>query len=122
MAAVWPNSVVEEANLTVQISTLRRVLDECPAGASCIQTAPGRGYRFVAAVTRLDQVAVAEVSLASAAVDGPALARTKPNPVTADGAQPAVPVASRGLSVARRPAALAIAGLLLFSASVRHGG
>jgi TolB-like protein/DNA-binding winged helix-turn-helix (wHTH) protein len=113
MAAVWPNTVVEEANLTVQISTLRRVLDNGRPGPGCIQTAPGRGYRFVAAVTRLDQVAVAEDSLASAAIDGPARIALKPDPVTADGAQPAVPVASRGLSVARRPAALAIAGLLL---------
>ena len=113
MAAVWPNTVVEEANLTVQISTLRRVLDNGRPGASCIQTAPGRGYRFVAAVTRLDQAAVAEVSLASTAIDGPALIAPKPNPATANGAQPAVPVASRGLGVARRPAALAIAGLVL---------
>ena len=113
MAAVWPNTVVEEANLTVQISTLRRVLDEGRSGASCIQTAPGRGYRFVAAVTRLDQAAVAEDSLASAAIEGPALIALKPNPATANGAQPAVPVASRGLSVARRPAELAIAGLVL---------
>jgi adenylate cyclase len=113
MAAVWPNTVVEEANLTVQISTLRRVLDNGRPGASCIQTAPGRGYRFVAAVTRLEQAAVAEVSLASTAIGRPALSAPKPNPVTANGAQPAVPVASRGLSVGRRPAALAIAGLLL---------
>jgi DNA-binding winged helix-turn-helix (wHTH) protein len=27
-AAVWPGTVVEEANLTVQISTLRRILDQ----------------------------------------------------------------------------------------------
>ena len=113
MAAVWPNSVVEEANLTVQISTLRRVLDNGRPGPSCIQTAPGRGYRFVAAVTRLDQAAVAEVSLASAAVDGPALIAPKPNPAPASGAQLAVPVVSRGVGMAHRPAELAIAGLVL---------
>lgn len=50
MTAVWPDTVVEEANLAVQISTLRRVLDQDRPQGSCIQTVPGRGYRFVAAV------------------------------------------------------------------------
>jgi TolB-like protein/DNA-binding winged helix-turn-helix (wHTH) protein/Tfp pilus assembly protein PilF len=53
LAAVWPNTVVEEANLAVQISALRRVVDQDRTDGSCIQTVPGRGYRFVAAVTRL---------------------------------------------------------------------
>lgn len=37
----WPGLVVEENNLSVQISTLRKLL-----GASAIVTVPGRGYRF----------------------------------------------------------------------------
>ena len=53
MKAVWPVMVVEEGNLTVQISALRRILDRGRTGGSCIQTVPGRGYRFVAAVTRV---------------------------------------------------------------------
>jgi DNA-binding response OmpR family regulator len=44
MAAAWPGTVVENNNLNVQISTLRRVLDQDSAHGSCIQTAPGRGY------------------------------------------------------------------------------
>ena len=52
MAAVWPETVVEEANLTVQISALRRVLDQAGSGVSCIQTVAGRGYRFVVPVAR----------------------------------------------------------------------
>jgi TolB-like protein len=50
---VWPG-VVEGANVTVQISALRRVLDEGRSGGSLIQTVPGRGYRFVEAVERID--------------------------------------------------------------------
>ncbi len=46
MASVWPDTVVEEANLTVQVSALRRVLDAGRDGPSCIQTIPGRGYRL----------------------------------------------------------------------------
>jgi TolB-like protein/Tfp pilus assembly protein PilF len=52
IAAVWPGTVVEDSNLTVQISTLRRVLDRGRPNGSCIRTVPGRGYRFVAEVTR----------------------------------------------------------------------
>jgi TolB-like protein/DNA-binding winged helix-turn-helix (wHTH) protein len=52
IAAVWPGIVVEDSNLTVQISALRRVLDHGRSNGSCIQTVSGRGYRFVATVTR----------------------------------------------------------------------
>jgi TolB-like protein/DNA-binding winged helix-turn-helix (wHTH) protein/tetratricopeptide (TPR) repeat protein len=55
MDAVWPNTAVEENNLTVQISALRRVLDERRVEGGCIQTVPGRGYRFVLPVRRSDE-------------------------------------------------------------------
>lgn len=42
---VWPGLVVEENNLQVQISTLRKLL-----GPQAIGTIPGRGYRFCATV------------------------------------------------------------------------
>jgi TolB-like protein/DNA-binding winged helix-turn-helix (wHTH) protein len=54
MAAVWGRAVVENANLTVQISALRRVLDQGRADGSCIQTVAARGYRFVAPVTPVE--------------------------------------------------------------------
>jgi TolB-like protein/DNA-binding winged helix-turn-helix (wHTH) protein len=57
MEAVWPGTVVEEGNLTVQISALRRILDENREEGSCIQTVPGRGYRFVAPVRRVGTAA-----------------------------------------------------------------
>jgi DNA-binding winged helix-turn-helix (wHTH) protein len=53
MSAAWPTTVVEDNNLTVQISALRRILDQDRADGSCIQTVPGRGYRFIAPVTRV---------------------------------------------------------------------
>jgi len=52
MHAVWPETVVEDNNLTVQISALRRVLDQGRAGSSCIQTIAGRGYRFLGRLAR----------------------------------------------------------------------
>src|SRR6476620_6401586 len=51
MSALWPDTIVEEANLAFQISALRKVLDEGGKGESVIQTVPTKGYRFVAAVT-----------------------------------------------------------------------
>jgi TolB-like protein len=51
MAAVWPGQVVEESNLTVQVSALRRALDQDRPQGSCIQTVTGRGYRFIAALS-----------------------------------------------------------------------
>ena len=50
MEAVWPDCIVEENNLTQNISTLRRVFGETPGSHRFIVTVPGRGYRFVAAV------------------------------------------------------------------------
>jgi TolB-like protein/tetratricopeptide (TPR) repeat protein len=58
MAAVWRRSVVENANLTVQMAALRRVLDQGRADGSCIQTVAVRGYRFLPAVTRVEPAAI----------------------------------------------------------------
>lgn len=50
MAAVWPDTVVEENNLTQSIGALRKALGEAPGENRFLVTEPGRGYRFVAAV------------------------------------------------------------------------
>jgi TolB-like protein/DNA-binding winged helix-turn-helix (wHTH) protein len=52
MDAVWANVAVEQNNLTVQVSALRRVLDADRRQASSIQNIPGRGYRFLPMVTQ----------------------------------------------------------------------
>ena len=51
LKAIWPNVVVEDNNLNQNISILRRLLGETPGEHRFIVTVPGRGYRFVAAVT-----------------------------------------------------------------------
>src|SRR5580765_5971303 len=48
---VWPDTFVEEVNLAVNVSTLRKVLGEGPQEGRYIATVPGRGYRFVAQVS-----------------------------------------------------------------------
>src|SRR4051794_40328164 len=51
MDTVWPNLIVEDNNLSVQLSALRRALDLGRADGSCIRTLPGRGYRLLSPVT-----------------------------------------------------------------------
>jgi DNA-binding winged helix-turn-helix (wHTH) protein/TolB-like protein len=52
MRKVWPDSFVEEANLTVNISALRRLLGETPSGQQYIETVPKKGYRFAVPVSQ----------------------------------------------------------------------
>ena len=51
---VWQDVVVEETNLTKNISILRKVLSEGDEERSFIETVPKRGYRFVAPVRKSD--------------------------------------------------------------------
>jgi TolB-like protein/DNA-binding winged helix-turn-helix (wHTH) protein/Flp pilus assembly protein TadD len=53
MSAVWPDTFVEESNLSSNISILRRQLGVTADGGDYIQTIPKRGYRFVAAVKQV---------------------------------------------------------------------
>lgn len=48
MRLLWPDTFVEDNNLTVSMSALRKVLGEGKDGAKFIETIPRRGYRFVA--------------------------------------------------------------------------
>src|SRR5437870_2523793 len=50
MKRLWPDSYVEEGNLTLNISNLRKALGENPQQHQYIVTVPGRGYQFVARV------------------------------------------------------------------------
>ena len=50
IARVWPQTFVEEANLKIQVSALRRALGDGQDGNRYIVTVPGRGYNFVAPV------------------------------------------------------------------------
>jgi len=62
MREVWADAFVEDANLTVHISALRKILDNGNGGARYIETVPKRGYRFTADVreTRKDKQTLAD--------------------------------------------------------------
>ena len=53
MDTVWPGLVVEEANLAVQISAIRRALAQVPGGEGWIETLARHGYRFVGPVAQI---------------------------------------------------------------------
>src|SRR5579883_3120890 len=46
MARLWPGRIVEEGNLHVHVSALRKSLDEHGEGHGLVVTVPGRGYRL----------------------------------------------------------------------------
>src|SRR5437667_9487222 len=50
MTVVWPDSFVEEANLSQTIFVLRKTLGDDVNGRPFIDTVPRRGYRFAAEV------------------------------------------------------------------------
>ncbi len=52
ISRVWPDVTVEEANLRVHIASLRKALGDGREGARYVVNVPGRGYCFVAPVTR----------------------------------------------------------------------
>jgi Tol biopolymer transport system component/DNA-binding winged helix-turn-helix (wHTH) protein len=71
MRRVWGDVVVEESNLTTNISHLRKVLGEKPNQHQYIVTVPGQGYRFVAGVRAagFDEVIVRERKRAEITVE-----------------------------------------------------
>lgn len=60
VAEVWKGQIVEEGNLPVQISHLRRALGEFSAGQEWISTVARRGYRFEGPVVALQAVTAGE--------------------------------------------------------------
>src|SRR5258708_9835161 len=74
-ARAWPQTFVEEANLKMQVSALRRALGDGQGGHCYVVTVPGRGHNFFPPV-HPDQPARAALPLASA------FARKLPLPVT----------------------------------------
>ena len=62
LALLWPGRIVEEGNLHVHVSALRKALDERGGGHSLVVTVPGRGYRL-ASLTGSSPSQLAEISL-----------------------------------------------------------
>src|SRR6516162_8944697 len=66
MKAVWPDTFVEEANLSRNIFMLRKALGESPQDHQYILTVPGRGYRLAESVHLLPEQEVSIVAASHA--------------------------------------------------------
>ncbi len=55
MHLLWPDTFVEDNNLTVSMSALRKALGEGKNGMKFIETIPRRGYRFIAPVSKAEE-------------------------------------------------------------------
>lgn len=86
IARAWAGLVVDEANVRVNIANIRKCLGEGKDGARYIVNVPGRGYSFVAPVTR------ARTSSSSRNLEAPP---TSPDP--RPGSQPPVSVSEHSL-------------------------
>ena len=51
---IWPDSFVEESNLSSYIASIRKALGDGSNGGRYIETVPKSGYRFVADVRKLN--------------------------------------------------------------------
>ena len=88
MKAVWPNVVVEENNLNQNILLVRRALGETPGENRFIVTVPGRGFRFVPPVRRLEGAGAFASDAKAASTTTAVLAAA---PMEANANEPAVP-------------------------------
>ncbi len=67
MARVWPDTIVEEGSLRVHVAALRKALGDGQAGVRYVENVSGRGYRFIAPLTRVDEAAPGPVAHAHGA-------------------------------------------------------
>src|SRR4051812_42457601 len=90
---IWPDTFVTEANLTQNISSLRKALGERANDHRYVVTVPGRGYSFVAEVLEIPRESTGEFTIPAAALtaDPPPPPLSPPASVPAASAAP-VPV------------------------------
>lgn len=84
MLEVWQDAIVEENNLTRNISTLRKILHAEPGEGEYIETIPRRGYRFITAVKELHE------SFSSTEAEGIETASPKPVSEIVEPVSPAI--------------------------------
>ena len=74
IARTWPDTVVDEGALRVHVAALRKALGDGRAGRRYVTNNPGRGYTFVAPVTREHAHADNALTDGAALPDKPSLA------------------------------------------------
>lgn len=109
---IWPNSFVEEANLSVNMSALRRGLGEGPDDHQYVETVPRHGYRFVADVKERWENGA---KIIAAPANELALERAVELETPASASKPMAPTSSR---VPVRRWSLGLAGLIIVVSAV----
>src|SRR5437016_1152085 len=99
MTRLWPETFVEEANLTQNVFQLRKVLGEGQDGRNYIETVPRRGYRFMGEVKALIEEAPIQWIMANRS-----RTRIVHEEETTDGEREARPVRSNGSDQTLTPA------------------
>ena len=118
MKAVWPDTIVEENNLTQNVSSLRRALGR---DFSFIQTMPRRGYRFVAEVRErweeIPALVLREHTRSSVIIEEEQETELDDRAVRG-AADASSPLTQRLVGLCQRPAALTVAGTALLLAVI----
>jgi predicted ATPase/DNA-binding winged helix-turn-helix (wHTH) protein len=97
ISIAWPNVTVDEANLRVQVATLRKALSDGEHGARYISNVTGRGYCFVASVSR----STGRLTVAEGSSDGEQLRKLPPRLARMVGREEAVRAVSEQLAAER---------------------
>jgi predicted ATPase/DNA-binding winged helix-turn-helix (wHTH) protein len=97
ISIAWPNVTVDESNLRVQIATLRKALSDGERGARYITNVTGRGYCFVAPVSR----STGRLTVAEGNSDGEQLRKLPPRLERMVGREEAVRAVSEQLAAGR---------------------
>lgn len=108
MKAVWPDVEVEEGNLTLNVSLIRKALSDNPAEPQYVETVTKWGYRFIAPVRKSgDEEAEAEGPLPAEVTNASDAERT---PLDGEGAEGAEGTIQSESAAARIEKAGAVSG------------
>src|SRR3982751_1203708 len=120
---IWPDTFVTEANLTQNVSSLRKVLGERANDHRYVVTVPGRGYSFVAEVIEIPRESTSEFTIPAAALTAeppppppsppPSVPAVSAAPVPVPAPTPAVPVPVPAPAPPRGRRRFLVAGLIL---------
>jgi DNA-binding winged helix-turn-helix (wHTH) protein/TolB-like protein/thioredoxin-like negative regulator of GroEL len=116
MEMVWPDAVVEDANLTVAISQLRKALNQNGDAAEFIQTIPRVGYRFVADLREVQSIsgaAPADVNAPTTIMPDATVGHEQPSGLVPDGLKVPVLPGKPFFALPKRTLAFAAAAVLL---------
>ncbi len=106
---VWPNSFVEESNLSQNIFLLRKALGDTAENRKYIVTLPGRGYRFAATVRTVTEQGEALVAQARTRTE----IVIEENEAETDHSSKALPIRAKSIASRRFLLSTAVVAVLL---------